>query len=139
MATVVSELPTFVVVGGSPLVAGSTSTSFSFEHSGKICPQTHVTFQVTTFGAPTSYSIQPQVSLDNVNWYTLPGGPITADGIYLRAFPPESVGTGTNSTNPIVFLDNRAAWVWVRTVVTAVTGGTSPTYHIAGCIGGKHY
>lgn len=137
MASVTSGTPDFILVGNSPLVAGSISTSFTFIGSGGvITPQTQATIQVTTTGAPTSFSLQVEVSLDNQNWYPM-DGPIIAAGIFLRSFPPESVGTGANSTNPIVFLDNRPNWLWIRTRVTAVVGGTSPRYQVSGIASSK--
>lgn len=136
MASVQSGTANFILVGNSPLVVGSISTSFSFICGDRIVPQTQATVQVTTTGAPTSYAIQLEVSLDNINFYAM-DGTITADGIYRKQYAPEQVGLGTSSTNPIVFLDNRPAWLWIRSRVTAVTGGTLPGYHIVGCASRK--
>jgi hypothetical protein len=94
---------------GVPLVvrASKSSPAGDFVVNGRQEAFTQFTAMVNTTGAPTSYSVQVQVSLDNVHWATI-GAAITADGAY-----PLTVAN--------------TYWLYIRANLTAVVGGTSPT------------
>ncbi len=77
------------------------------------------------------------MSLDNVNFYIL-GAPITADSISLQMKSIESFGTGANSSNPILAVDHHMQWLYLRSHVITVTGGTSPKYSVVACVAGKY-
>lgn len=87
-------------------LAAGASASASFVYNTRPESYSVFTVQVTTTGAPASYSVQIEGSMDNSHW-TLIGTAITADGVYAE-------------TTANVF------YPFIRGHVTAVSGGTSP-------------
>lgn len=94
---------------GAPLAVGTSvvPASGSFVLNGRREAFNAFTVGVVTTGAPTSYSVQVQGSLDNVTWVNV-GAAITADGFYA------------------VTVANQF-FTFLRANITSVVGGTNPT------------
>ena len=87
-------------------LAVGTSPVASFVYNTRPESYSVFTVQVSTTGAPASYSVQLEGSMDKFKW-TVIGTAVTADGVYAE--------TTANIFYP-----------YIRGNITAVSGGASP-------------